>query len=132
MSIEIVPTGAALGAEIRGVNLARAIDDETFAAIEARRPPQGDRGFESTSLQRRVSCEPDFLGSEAITATLQTDASPSEPDRRSASVRCSASAAFGKGSAVISIHTDTGLRPHPPTCSALMSHLGQGRLSSPG
>jgi taurine dioxygenase len=34
MSIEIVPTGAALGAEIRGVNLARAIDDETFAAIE--------------------------------------------------------------------------------------------------
>ena len=34
MSIEIVPTGAALGAEIRGVNLARRIDDETFAAIE--------------------------------------------------------------------------------------------------
>jgi putative tryptophan/tyrosine transport system substrate-binding protein len=34
MSIEIVPTGAALGAEIRGVNLARPIDDETFAAIE--------------------------------------------------------------------------------------------------
>jgi hypothetical protein len=34
MSIEIVPTGAALGAELRGVNLARAIDDETFAAIE--------------------------------------------------------------------------------------------------
>src|SRR5216683_1838288 len=30
MSIEIV----ALGAEIRGVSLARAIDDETFAAIE--------------------------------------------------------------------------------------------------
>jgi alpha-ketoglutarate-dependent taurine dioxygenase len=34
MSIEIVSTGAALGAEIRGVNLARPIDDETFAAIE--------------------------------------------------------------------------------------------------
>ena len=34
MSIEIVPTGAALGAEIRGVDLARSIDDETFAAIE--------------------------------------------------------------------------------------------------
>ena len=34
MSIEIVPTGAALGAEIRGVNLAEPIDDETFAAIE--------------------------------------------------------------------------------------------------
>ncbi len=34
MSIEIVPTGAALGAEVRGVDLARRIDDETFAAIE--------------------------------------------------------------------------------------------------
>jgi taurine dioxygenase len=34
MSIEIIPTGAALGAEIRGVDLARSIDDETFAAIE--------------------------------------------------------------------------------------------------
>src|SRR4029077_15713010 len=34
MSIEIVPTGAALGAEIRGVDLARLIDEETFAAIE--------------------------------------------------------------------------------------------------
>jgi taurine dioxygenase len=33
MSIEIIPTGAALGAEIRGVDLARPID-EMFAAIE--------------------------------------------------------------------------------------------------
>jgi taurine dioxygenase len=34
MSIEVVPTGAALGAEIRGVDLAEPIDDVTFAAIE--------------------------------------------------------------------------------------------------
>src|ERR1700730_18866352 len=34
MSIEIIPTGAALGAEIRGVDLAGSIGDETFAAIE--------------------------------------------------------------------------------------------------
>src|SRR5438105_2978938 len=34
MSIEIIATGAALGAEIRGVNLARRLDDATFAAIE--------------------------------------------------------------------------------------------------
>jgi taurine dioxygenase len=34
MSIEIIPTGAALGAEIRGVDLARSLDDQTFAAIE--------------------------------------------------------------------------------------------------
>jgi taurine dioxygenase len=34
MSIAVVPTGAALGAEIRGVDLAEPIDDATFAAIE--------------------------------------------------------------------------------------------------
>ena len=34
MSIEIIPTGAAIGAEIRGVDLARPIDHETLAAIE--------------------------------------------------------------------------------------------------
>ena len=34
MSFEIIPTGAALGAEIRGVDLAKPIDDTTFAVIE--------------------------------------------------------------------------------------------------
>jgi taurine dioxygenase len=34
MSIEIIPTGAVLGAEIRGVDLAHPLDDATFAAIE--------------------------------------------------------------------------------------------------
>ena len=34
MSVEIIPTGAALGAEIRGVDLAQPLDDATFAAID--------------------------------------------------------------------------------------------------
>jgi len=34
MSIEVVPTGAALGAEIRGVNLAEPLGDNVFAIIE--------------------------------------------------------------------------------------------------
>src|SRR5437763_13077333 len=34
MNMEIVPTGAALGAEIRGVDLARPIDEGTFGQIE--------------------------------------------------------------------------------------------------
>jgi len=34
MPIEIIPTGAALGAEIRGFSLARPLDDATFLAIE--------------------------------------------------------------------------------------------------
>ena len=32
---EIVPSGAALGAEIRGIDLSRPLDEETFRAIEA-------------------------------------------------------------------------------------------------
>ncbi len=35
MSIQVLPTGAALGAEISGVDLAEPIDDATFAVIEA-------------------------------------------------------------------------------------------------
>src|SRR5215472_9160484 len=34
MAVEIHPTGFALGAEVRGVDLARPLDDVTFAAIE--------------------------------------------------------------------------------------------------
>jgi len=34
MSLEIIPSGAALGAEIRGVDLTQPLDDATFAAIE--------------------------------------------------------------------------------------------------
>jgi taurine dioxygenase len=34
MNLEIVPTAAALAAEIRGLDLSEAIDDRTFAAIE--------------------------------------------------------------------------------------------------
>jgi taurine dioxygenase len=34
MSIEIIPTGAALGAEIRGVDVSLVLDDATFATIE--------------------------------------------------------------------------------------------------
>ena len=34
MSLEIIPTGAAIGAEIRGVDLSRPLNDPTFAAIE--------------------------------------------------------------------------------------------------
>ena len=34
MSIDIIPTAAVLGAEIRGVDLARPLDDLTFSEIE--------------------------------------------------------------------------------------------------
>ena len=35
MSLRVIPSGAALGAEIHGVDLAGGLDDATFAAIHA-------------------------------------------------------------------------------------------------
>ena len=55
MSIEIIPTGAALGAEIRGVDLAHPLDDATFAAIERAYDTHGViyfRGQRLTSQQQ--------------------------------------------------------------------------------
>jgi alpha-ketoglutarate-dependent taurine dioxygenase len=50
MSIEVVPTRAALGAEIRGVNLAHPLDDATFSAIEDAYNNHGVIFFRNQSL----------------------------------------------------------------------------------
>jgi len=50
MSIEVVPTRAALGAEIRGVNLAQPLDDTTFTAIEDAYNAYGVIFFRNQSL----------------------------------------------------------------------------------
>ena len=50
MSIEVVPTRAALGAEIRGVNLAQPLDDATFTAIEDAYNTYGVIFFRNQSL----------------------------------------------------------------------------------
>jgi len=55
MSMEIIPTGAALGAEIRAVDLAKPIDDGTFAVIERTYNEYGViffRGQQITPLQQ--------------------------------------------------------------------------------
>ena len=53
MSIEVIPTGAAIGAEIRGVNLAHPVDDATFAAIEKAYDTHGVIFFRSQSVTPR-------------------------------------------------------------------------------
>ena len=50
MSIEAIPTGAAIGAEIRGINLAHRLDDATFAAIEKAYNTHGVIFFRSQCL----------------------------------------------------------------------------------
>jgi taurine dioxygenase len=52
MAIEIIPTGAALGAEIRGVELAKPLDDATFAAIERAYNDQW-RDYPGITFERR-------------------------------------------------------------------------------
>ena len=51
MSIEMVPSGAALGAEFRGVNLSQSLDGETFAAIENAYNMHGVIFFRDQSLR---------------------------------------------------------------------------------
>jgi taurine dioxygenase len=50
MSIEIIPTQAVIGAEIRGVNLAYPLDDATFAAVENAYNTHGVIFFRGQSL----------------------------------------------------------------------------------
>lgn len=50
MSIEVIPTRAALGAEIRGVNLAYPLDNSTFTAIEDAYNTHGVIFFRDQSL----------------------------------------------------------------------------------
>jgi taurine dioxygenase len=50
MSIEIIPTQAVIGAEIRGVNLAYPLDDVTFAAVENAYNTHGVIFFRGQSL----------------------------------------------------------------------------------
>jgi len=50
MPIEVIPTKAALGAEIRGVDLAYPVDDTTFALIEEAYNSYGVIFFRGQSL----------------------------------------------------------------------------------
>jgi hypothetical protein len=43
-----------------------ALGERRRARDDDRRPSQGDRGFESISLQRGVRCEPEFSGANPI------------------------------------------------------------------
>jgi taurine dioxygenase len=54
MSIEIIPTGAALGAEIRGVDLSKPLDDVTFAAIEGAYATHGVMFFRDQQITPRA------------------------------------------------------------------------------
>jgi taurine dioxygenase len=54
MSIEIIPTGAALGAEIRGVDLSTPLDDATFAAIEGAYATHGVVFFRDQQITPRA------------------------------------------------------------------------------
>ena len=50
MSTKVIPTAAALGAEIAGVDLSRPLDDSTFAAIERAYNEYGIIFFRGQSL----------------------------------------------------------------------------------
>ena len=59
MSIDVIPTGAAIGAEVRGVNLAQPLDDATFAAVDSAYNTHGVIFFRDQGLTplQQVACE---------------------------------------------------------------------------
>lgn len=57
MTMEIVPTGAVLGAEIRGVDLSRPLDDATFAAIDRAYNDHGVIFFRGQTITPRQQVE---------------------------------------------------------------------------
>ena len=57
MAVEIIPTGAALGAEIRGVDLARPVEDEAFAEIDRAYNEHGFIFFRGQKITRPQQVE---------------------------------------------------------------------------
>jgi len=59
-----------------------------------------------------------IVARELSTATSQTRPSPSAPDRRNASVQCSVSTAFGRGSGVMPASLMESAIVHRPVCES--------------
>ena len=122
--LEVMPTGAALGAEIRGVDL-RVIDDAAFARHLSAR---GSITPSSCVRDQQLSdAGPDCRSAAASAHSIRrrsrrTAAASSTDVRRSTSSRTSvengvAIGSLGAGEAVW--HTDMSYLPDPPKASAL-------------
>ena len=116
---EVVPTGAALGAEIRGVNLAQDLDASTFARIEEAFDHHGVVFFrnQDISVEQEIAFARRF-GEVEINVNTQA-CLPGHPEVLLVTNIKENGRYIGLSDAGITWHTDMSAYACPPRCSIL-------------
>jgi len=118
-TISIVPTGAALGAEVRGVDLAQCLDDGTFRRIDAALSEHGMLFFrrQDITVGQQVAFARRF--GDAAPNVNQQACLPGYPEVLVVSNVKENGRYIGVSDAGITWHTDQSAYPRPPRCSVL-------------
>jgi taurine dioxygenase len=118
-TMSVVPAGAVLGAEIRGVNLARDLDGETFRRIEDAFNHHGVLFFRNQDLtvEQQIAFARRF-GNAAPNVNQQA-CLPGYPEVLVVSNVRENGRLIGVSDAGITWHTDQSSYPRPPRCSVL-------------
>ncbi len=119
--LTIVPTGAALGAEIRGVDLGRALDQETFRRIEDAFNQHGVIYFrgQDITVEQQIAFARRF-GEVEINVNTQA-CLPGHPEVLLVSNIRENGRYIGLADAGTTWHTDMSAYACPPRCSILYS-----------
>ena len=119
--LTIVPTGAALGAEIRGVDLGRALDQETFRRIEDAFNQHGVIYFrgQDITVEQQIAFARRF-GEVEINVNTQA-CLPGHPEVLLVSNIKENGRYIGLADAGTTWHTDMSAYACPPRCSILYS-----------
>ena len=118
-TLSIVPTGAALGAEVRGVNLAQRLDDETFRRIDDALSRHGMLYFrnQDITVDQQIAFARRF--GDAAPNVNQQACLPGYPEVLVVSNVKENGRLIGVSDAGITWHTDQSSYPRPPRCSIL-------------
>ena len=117
--VTIVPTGAALGAEVRGVNLAEPLDDETFGVIDGALSRHGMLFIrnQDITVEQQIAFARRF--GDAAPNVNQQACLPGYPEVLVVSNVKENGKLIGVSDAGITWHTDQSAYPRPPRCSVL-------------
>jgi taurine dioxygenase len=119
--LEIIPTGAALGAEIRGVDLSRSMDDETFSLIEDAFNNHGVIFFRGQTITEKQQIDFSKRFGE-LELNMNSDyALADHPEVLLISNVMENGAYIGLADAGTTWHTDMSATATPPRCSLLYS-----------
>jgi taurine dioxygenase len=117
--ISIVPTAAALGAEVRGVNLAERLTDEVFSRIDEALSRYGMLFFrnQDINVDQQIAFARRF--GDAAPNVNQQACLPGYPEVLVVSNVKENGRLIGVSDAGITWHTDQSSYPRPPRCSVL-------------